>query len=135
MNEITESNPSKIFLMIGVNDLSKGKSKSYILEKYQEIIDSIKTQTTSTEIYVQSILPVNNEFEYFKNHTNKTDSIISLNDSLSIMAEKNNVEYINLFTPFANSEKKMKAEYTLDGLHFNGKGYLKWAELVKKYVN
>jgi len=135
LNEITESNPKKIFLMIGVNDLSKGRSKAYILEKYQEILDSIKSQTASTKIYIQSILPVNKAFGYFKNHTNKTDSIISINKNLRLMAQKEGATYIDLFTPFANSENKMKKEYTLDGLHFNGKGYLKWAELIKKYVN
>ncbi|GAE20250.1 N-Acetylneuraminate cytidylyltransferase [Bacteroides pyogenes DSM 20611 = JCM 6294] len=30
---------------------------------------------------------------------------------------------------------KMKAEYTNDGLHLLGKGYLKWVEIVKPYVN
>ncbi len=134
LKEVTESQPSKIFLMIGVNDLSKGKSKSYILNRYQEILDSIKSQTPNTKIYIQSILPVNDKFEYFKNHTNKTDSIISINNSLKIMAKKNDVKYIDLFSAFADSKNKMKEEYTLDGLHPNGKGYSKWVELIRKYV-
>jgi len=134
LKEITESKPSKIFLMIGVNDLSKGKSKSYILKKYQEILDSIKSQTPNTKVYIQSILPVNNKFGYFKNHTNKTDSIISINNSLKMMAKKNDAKYIDLFSAFADSQNKMKEEYTLDGLHPNGKGYSKWGELIRKYV-
>lgn len=134
LKEITESQPSKIFLMIGVNDLSKGKSKSYILKRYQEILDSIISQTPNTKIYIQSILPVNDKFGYFKNHTNKTDSIISINNSLKIMVEKTGAKYIDLFSAFADSQNKMEEEYTLDGLHPNGKGYLKWVELIRKYV-
>ncbi|GBD90957.1 GDSL-like Lipase/Acylhydrolase [bacterium BMS3Abin04] len=134
LKEITGSHPSKIFLMVGVNDLSKGKSKKYILEKYKEILDSIKSQTPLTKIYVQSILPVNDEFRYFKNHTNKTDSIISLNKNLKVLAIKERAAFIDLFKPFANSENKLKSEYTLDGLHLNGKGYLLWKSIVEKYV-
>jgi len=39
LKEVTESNPKYIFIMIGVNDLSKGKSKAYIQNNYQKIID------------------------------------------------------------------------------------------------
>lgn len=39
LKEVTESNPEYIFIMIGVNDLSKGKSKAYIQNNYQKIID------------------------------------------------------------------------------------------------
>ncbi|VAX29205.1 hypothetical protein MNBD_IGNAVI01-325 [hydrothermal vent metagenome] len=134
LKEVTESQPSKIFLMIGVNDLSREKSKSYILKRYQEILDSIRSQTPSTKIYIQSILPVNDKFGYFKNHTNKTDSIISINRDLEIIAEKIGAKYIDLFSAFADPQNKMKEEYTLDGLHPNGKGYLKWVELIRKYV-
>jgi len=134
LKEITESHPSKIFLLVGVNDLSKGRSKNYILKKYKEILDSIKSQSPSTKIYVQSILPVNDEFHYFKNHTNKTDSIISLNNNLKNLSKEEGTEFIDLFSAFVNSKRKLKNKYTLDGLHLNGKGYLLWKSIVEKYV-
>ena len=74
--------------MIGVNDLSKGKSKAYILNNYQKIIDEILSDRPETRIYIQSNLPVNDEFDYFKNHTNKTNSILSLNESLIKIADE-----------------------------------------------
>jgi lysophospholipase L1-like esterase len=134
LDEVTESNPSKIFIMIGVNDLSKGKSKAYILMNYQRIIDEILNDSPETKIYIQSILPVNNEFDYFKNHTNKTDSILSINDSLKIIAADQGLTYIDLFSSFANEELKLNESYTFDGLHLNGQGYLLWKSIVEKYI-
>ena len=134
LKEVTESNPEKIFIMIGVNDLSKGKSKAYILSNYQKIIDEILNDSPETKIYIQSILPVNDGFDYFKNHTNKTDSILSLNESLIKIADEQGLTYIDLFSSFANEDLKLKKEYTFDGLHLNGQGYLLWKSIVEKYV-
>jgi lysophospholipase L1-like esterase len=134
LNEVTESKPNKIFIMIGVNDLSKGKSKAYILNNYQKIIDEILNDSPETKIYIQSILPVNNEFDYFKNHTNKTDSILSINNSLKTMAVEQGLTYIDLFSSFANEELKLNESYTFDGLHLNGQGYLLWKNIVEKYI-
>lgn len=135
LDEVTESHPSKIFLMIGVNDLSFGKSKKYILKNYQKIIDRVINESPETKIYIQSILPVNAEFNYFENHTNKTDSILCLNKSLQLIAKDQGHTYIDLFTYFADEDLKLKSEYTFDGLHLTGKGYLRWKELIEKYVN
>ena len=49
LDEVTESNPGKIFIMIVVNDLSKGKSKTYILNNYQKIIDEILNDSPETK--------------------------------------------------------------------------------------
>ncbi|UCH65615.1 MAG: hypothetical protein JSW63_00335 [Ignavibacterium sp.] len=134
LKEVTESNPEKVFIMIGVNDLSKGKSQEYILKNYQRIIDEILNDSPETKIYIQSILPVNDEFDYFKNHTNKTDSILSLNTSLKTMADERGLIYIDLFSSFINEKLKLNEEYTFDGLHLNGQGYLLWKSIVEKYI-
>ena len=58
LEEITDSKPSKIFLMIGVNDLSLGISIDSILTNYETILTKILDETPSTKIFIQSILPV-----------------------------------------------------------------------------
>ena len=135
LDEITESNPAKIFIMIGVNDLSKGVSTDSILTNYEIIITRILNETPSTKIFIQSILPVNDEYDYFKNHINKGNSILIINEKLQRLAEKYNQTYIDLFSTFVNGEGKLKHEFTFDGLHLNGKGYTTWKNLVVEYVN
>ena len=52
------------------------------------------------------------------------------------LAEKEKLTYIDLYSHFVDSKTgKMNIEYTNDGLHLLGKGYLKWVEIVKPYIS
>jgi len=135
LDEVTESNPSKIFIMIGINDLSRGKSEEYIFSNYKKIITTIKKSTPKTKIYIESILPVNEARGKYKNHTNKTKNIISLNKQLRALANKTeNVQFIDLFPAFADENQRFAFKYSLDGLHLNGEGYLVWKSIIDKLV-
>jgi lysophospholipase L1-like esterase len=35
----------------------------------------------------------------------------------------------------STDEKYLKPEYTFDGLHLTKEGYVKWQQLIKKFVN
>jgi lysophospholipase L1-like esterase len=133
LDEVTESKPAKIFIMIGVNDLATGLTVENIMANYTKIIDIIKNQTPKTEIFIQSVLPVNDSFAGFKNHTNKTEQIMDLNLRLSKLALEKECTFVDLFTPFS-TDNKLKKELTEDGLHVNGEGYLLWYSVIKKWM-
>ena len=135
LDEVTESQPAKIFIMIGINDLSRGKSEEYIFNNYKKIINRIKKETPKTKIYIESILPVNEARGKYKNHTNKTENVISLNKQLKTLAEEtDNAQFIDLFTAFADKNQRLAFKYSLDGLHLNGDGYLVWKSIIDQYV-
>lgn len=130
LSEVTSSQPEKIFLMIGTNDLSAGKSVEYILENYRLILRRIREASPQTEIFIQSVLPTEDEVHT----TRKNRDIMEINRGLQQIAEKEGLTYIDLFTPFATSENKLNMNYSIDGLHLNGEGYLLWKELAEPYV-
>lgn len=134
LSEVTESRPLQIFLMIGVNDLAAGISQDTILARYERIITKIKSSSPETELFVQSVLPVNPEFKKFSNHVNKTDEIIQLNNQLKKLCKNYNLTYIDLYPSFTNKDHKLNPKYTNDGLHLKGKGYLLWNALVEDYI-
>ena len=134
LDEVTESNPSKIFIMIGINDLARGMSKKEILDNYEFIVDRIIEASPTTKIYIESILPVNDSYGRFKKHYSKADSIVFLNKELENLAVKKGQIYIDLYSSFINKEEKLKDEYTEDGLHLNGDAYQLWKSLVEKYL-
>lgn len=135
LDEVTESKPAKIFIMIGINDLARNKSKREILDKCEIIVDRIITDSPETEIYLQSILPVNKKYGRFEKHYSKSDSIASLNQGLEKLAKKKEQIYVDLYSSFIDDEKNLKAEFTEDGLHLNGKAYGVWKSLIDKYVS
>lgn len=135
LEEITESNPAQIFIMIGVNDLARGISVDTVLFNYSKIIDQIQQASPSTEVYVQSILPVNDNFSQFSSHIDKTLQIRQANSRLVRLSEQKGATFINLFDEFSTDEDRLNPNYTEDGLHLNGQGYMVWKSVVESYLD
>jgi lysophospholipase L1-like esterase len=132
LHEITEGKPSKVFVLIGINDISRNIPDSFIIRNYREIIHRIKAESPATKIYFQTLLPVNNTFTQFKNHYNKDEHILFINQTLKQVAIEEKIGLIDLYPHFLDSNNKLDAKYTQDGLHLNAAGYLVWANLLKE---
>jgi len=132
LDEVIEGKPAKVFILIGINDISRNVPDSVILSNYQKIIQRIKKGSPATKIYCQTLLPVNNTFDKFKNHYNKDEHILWVNQQLKVLAQSQKVNLIDLYPAFLDSEKRLIKEFTHDGLHLTAAGYQKWAELLTK---
>ena len=136
LDEVIEGKPAKIFILIGINDISRNVPDSFILRNYQLMIDRIKAGSPATKIYFHTLMPVNNEFTQFKNHYNKDEHILYINSELKKLAAKEKITVIDLYPHFLNTDKKLEKKYTIDGLHLNSEGYKVWAKVLKdgKYL-
>lgn len=130
LSEVTESKPSKIFIMIGTNDLAYSKTVDHVVENYKKIISQIQAESPSTKIYIESILPV----DYSIHYTRPIADIIRINDQLKEITRHNNLIYIDLFSIFKTDQNKLNPAYSFDGLHLNGKGYQLWKKQIVKYI-
>ena len=131
LDGITKCKPAKIFLMIGVNDLSRGLSDSAILSNYERILERIRQESGNTMVYIESILPVNPCYNQFPNHTNKTERIKGINSALLNLALKYGYGYIDLFDLMCDNNDLLLKNLSVDGLHLNYEGYRIWAEAIK----
>lgn len=131
ISEVTEGRPAKVFILIGINDISRNIPDSLIVNNYRRIIKAIKTQSPTTRIYFQTLLPVNNEFTQFKNHYNKDERILWINDQIRALGKQEQITVIDLHPHFLNGENKLDKKYTHDGLHLNSEGYKHWAFILK----
>ncbi len=134
LDAITKLQPKKLFIMIGVNDLSRNMTPAEVAANYRKILDRVRTESPRTKIYIQSVLPVNPATGMAKNHTNKTPEIMELNSMLKSMAEELGHTYVDLFTLMADSENHLPRSYSIDGLHLSYKAYKVWADAIKPYV-
>ena len=135
LDEITEGKPSKIFLLIGINDISRDFPDEIILDNYKEIISRIQKESPQTKIYIETILPVNKSFDVYTRHYNKDEHILNINKQLRKMAPEMGVTLIDIYPKFLDSQNRLDARYTDEGLHLNEKGYLKWAGILKPYLS
>jgi lysophospholipase L1-like esterase len=130
IDEVVKRKPAKVFLMIGVNDLSRNITPDSVVKNILLITSYIKQETVSTQVYVQSILPVNDAFGKFSGHTNKGEQIKEVNEKLKQAASNFPYTYIDLYNSFKDANGKLNKKFTNDGLHLTGEGYLFWKHLV-----
>ena len=71
LDVITKGKPAKIFLLIGINDIGRGAATDSVVEGINRIIEKIQKQSRTTQIYLQSILPLNDSFGMFDGHTKR----------------------------------------------------------------
>ena len=129
IDEVVESYPQKIFLLIGTNDLARGKPGDRILSEYEQLITLIKTKSPRTGLYIHSILPTKDR------KAQKNDAILEINKGLMELSAKYNLVFINLFDSFKDANNDLSETYSYDGLHLNGDGYFLWKNRIEEYVN
>lgn len=135
IESVLKGKPSKIFLLIGINDISHNLSVPAMIKKYDSLVKKIKNDSPSTKLYIQSVMPINNDFARYKNLIGKENTVTALNSALKDLASQNDCIYIDLWQCLADpATKKLNPELTNDGLHLTGEGYLRWASEIKKHV-
>ena len=129
------AHPAKIFMMIGVNDVSHNLSTDSIANMIIRVAERIQKDSPKTKLYVQSLLPIRELVGKWKRLIGKAQQIPEINAKLETWAKKHHVTYINLFPLFTEPNTNiMRAELTYDGLHLTHEGYMVWVKELKKYL-
>ena len=124
LNSIS-SNIQQVFIMIGVNDIMRGKEVDEIYANYLKIIKTFKDK--NIKVYIQSTLYIGETRK-----ANFNPKVEELNKRLEKYANENKITFINLNPIFAPN-KVLKKEFTADDLHLNGSAYKLWVQEIKKY--
>ena len=127
LNNIIETNASKVFLMVGINDLLRNHSVETILSIYQHVIKELASNHES--LFIQSTLHVRNK-SFLVN-----ENVIFLNESLRKLSQKyENTFFIDL-NERLSANNQLKSEFTSDGKHLNGDGYQEWISIIATFVH
>src|SRR5690606_32077845 len=133
LDHIMKQKPRKMFVMIGINDIGRGLPLEVIISNYQGILKKIRTQSPGTEVYIQSVLPMNDEILSAAYLKNKKQIVRVLNAALKDLAEKYELTYIDLYNKvFADEDNNLKPELTMDGIHLKPASYILWTDYLKK---
>ncbi|HCR12771.1 GDSL-type esterase/lipase family protein [Solidesulfovibrio sp.] len=119
---IARQKPHKLFLMIGINEISAQKR---IIDNYDKIIKKIQELSPYTLIFVQSILPTRTD-------TIDNADVIATNDRLKELVARQNhfVRYLDLYDSFLADDGKLGPNFTEDGIHLTKNGYSLWKKLI-----
>ena len=132
LDEVTKRKPSKIFLLIGVNDLSKNIPNAAIIENIFNVVGRILAASPKTKIFVQSLLPVNPTVKNFPAGYAKQQNILEINQQLKKYAVALKFTFVDIYSQFSDGQDLLEAGFTHDGLHLNTAGYIHWVGYLKK---
>ncbi len=130
LDPIIAAKPKKVFLLIGVNDLLF-LPLSKIQGFYEKIVSRIVTETPPTQLYLESILPIHNDL---RRNGMKNEDIDTLNKAIEQIAKKHQATFIDLNSKFKNTEGSLRTEFSHDGIHLNGEGYLLFRDILQAYL-
>ena len=136
---VYDYNPSKVVLLIGINDLCGDVSGEEVVKNIGEIVKLIKENRPYAKIYLESIYPINKTVDdkingYVRDFSISNDDIVDINKKLESLAKDENITYIDMFNELVDSDGNLKLEYTEEGLHMSDDGYDKITEVLIKYI-
>lgn len=135
LHQILPGHPAKLFLLIGVNDISQDSTTNGIISNIGMVIDRIRKESPDTRLYLQSLLPINESFGRWKKLEGKSAMIPEINAGLEALAREKGITFVNLFPLFAEKGTNvLRPQFTNEGLHLNEDGYKIWAKGLKKYL-
>ncbi len=131
---IIKGQPKKLFIMSGVNDISHDVSADSIARAMEKLIVMVKQGSPRTKIYLQSLLPFNNDVREWKLLKGREHVVVEANALLEQVARRQGVTWINLYPLFVDDQGRLRADLTNDGLHLMGKGYLIWRDAIAPHI-
>jgi len=134
IDPIIQGQPRKLFIMSGVNDISHGVTADSIARAMEKLIIKVKQGSPKTKIYLQSLLPFNNDVREWKLLKGRDHVVVEANALLEQVARRQGVTWINLYPLFADEKGRLRADLTNDGLHLMGQGYLIWRDAIRPHV-
>lgn len=136
---VLDLKPSAVFINIGTNDLSDASIPvSRLMENYDKIISRIEAAVPDVKIYLMAYYPVNYEAaaedmkECLKVRSNEKINVA--NAEVKKLAEKHGQRYIDINANLKDELGRLKAEYTIEGLHINEDGYRAIYDDIMAYV-
>lgn len=134
--------PGKIFINIGTNDISRPEYRlENLLENYGRIIGMIQERLPRAEIYMMAYYPVNevdkvpdNDWGRGMFATRNNENIQTANEGVKGLAEKMGCHYIDVNQGLTDENGRLKKEYTVEGIHMYANGYRVVLENLRKYL-
>lgn len=126
---VTDLAPRRLFINIGTNDLSDPDvSPDVLLGRYEEIISRIEEALPEVEIYMMAYYPINLEAAVdggmracLRVRTN--EKIRAANALVEQLALKLGQRYIDVNRALTDEKGRLKACYTVEGMHITVDGY------------
>ncbi|HEY1077110.1 MAG TPA: GDSL-type esterase/lipase family protein [Fontimonas sp.] len=125
MEPVIRMRPTKLFLLIGTNDLAGGFTVDEIATNVATLLDELHRALPQCRLHLQSVLPRQRKF---------AARIAALNERYRKLAAERGIAFIDLYPQFDDGSGELRKELTYDRLHLTGSGYGVWRDAIAPAV-
>ena len=129
-----DKTPSKIFLMLGFNELNEGEAVNAVYEQFVEYDKALRKKLPQTEIVILSQLPIGEVLKYGESKTT-SQNLFAYNQFVKMYAVENGLNYIDLYDEMATDGGILRSEYdATDGFHLFPNAYVVMSYRMKNLL-
>ena len=123
---------SKIYLMIGINELGTGTVETF-MNRYQEVVARLQELQPDAIIYVQAIMRVSTARSSQGDSINN-EGINVRNEEIAKLADGEKIFYLDVNPLLCDEEGGLLSEYTADGVHLRAKYVTIWTDFLYEHT-
>ena len=138
---VYELQPDHIFINIGTNDMNMPDySEEGLISRYRRIIREIRKRLPEAKLFLLAYYPVNpaaaenNPVMKEALRVRSNARIRSANEAVRRLADETGARYLDLNAGITDENGCLKAEYTIEGMHMYGDGYVPVLEALLPYL-
>lgn len=132
-SQVLDLKPSRVFILIGVNDLKTREPKA-VCQTIQDIIGQIRQQLPETDIVLLSLFPMDESPEFVRTPSQRNNQTIAQLNSLLSKLANDKVHWLDIHDLLCDNQGQLKREWTVDGLHLTVASYSIVAKALADYL-
>lgn len=121
----------KIYMMLGMNELGY-RDTEYFLERYQEVVEQIRSWQPDAIIYILANLHVSREKNNLETEFNNIN-INAKNAAVAELADGTDVFYLDSNPLFTDNDGYLNDDLTFDGVHLYANCYQEWKTFLMEH--
>ncbi len=129
--DILRAEPSKVFVMIGINDVTARNTNAQILERYAALVDRLSEG--GAKVVVQSVITCR-ETRFNRCDDTMREQVGRLNTELARMAEDKGATFIDLDRRFSDANGVLE-RFSMDGIHPGSAGFEEWRRMIAPLIS
>lgn len=129
MDALAEENYGKVYISVGVNELGYFDPAGFG-KAYEKVLDAIRECQPDAELYVQSLIPVNEGKckEKGMPYYITNEGVSNYNEALAEVCGEKDVFLLEIPEELVDENGELLEELTTDGVHFKKEGYVRWLD-------
>jgi len=123
--DAVRAKPAAVFVLSGTNDVFQGRAPSWTVDRLNELVTAIETESPGTRVVLQTVPP----------SAEMSAEVIATNVAIRRFGAARGLDVLDLHPEFDDGSGGLREDETYDGVHLTAAGYARWAALLSPWFD